>query len=202
MLWAAAYALLMPLLLGWLALSEELRHVNDIAAWVQAVGSVAAIIVAVVVARQSAADATNTQKAEVVRKVELVCSLGWQVHHYAAEVAQNILTNIREMPTQANLDLIVALIDRYPIEQSPSAELALRLANIRRIALAFGEMQGEALHWRAKHFTGNYGNRLARLNDLERELVDEYEQLLACGQRLLDAQPGSRILLPSGSARN
>lgn len=171
------------------------------AAWAQAVFSAAAIFAAIALAVQSSRQAREVQKAEVVRRIELVCSLGWQVQQFVRTVMQRDVAD-PQAPMPTNLEMMVVLIDRYPLEQLPSGEVALRMANIRRLADGFFRAHSR---WVDVRFNdpgkipadGPGREILARLAE---SLESEYDMLLTCAQALLDALPGRRVVLGMDAA--
>ncbi|MDO8409702.1 MAG: hypothetical protein Q7S93_06540 [Phenylobacterium sp.] len=164
------------------------------AAWVQGLGSLAAVGAAILIARQSSLQTRDTQKWEVIRGVELVCSICWQVHHFTMEVLRTE-KDADEVPLPKNLERIIDLLDRFPVDRYPSGEMALRSASIRRIAESFLEAQVDWQNYRAGKPADGRGLDIIR--DLTSEISAEYEGLVRCGQHLLYAQPGKRVFIPA-----
>lgn len=163
------------------------------AAWIQGLGSLAAVFAAIWIAWRSGLQTQMALKRELVVQVELGCSLAWQAYHFCDEVMRNQL-NPLNTPLVGNLDLILELIDRFPVDRHPSGEFALRFANIRRLADGFRYAHRQ---W-GGYVAGKVGdgNALMKMRDLNTEIAKEYRDLVIHAQRLLDAQPGRKVTLP------
>lgn len=166
---------------------------NGTGAMVQAVGSVAAIIATVLIARSDGRATRDLLKSEVVRRTELVCSLAWQMWHFADEVVAQ-KGGPSEAPIPKNLDLIFELVDRFPVDQMPSGEVALRFASVRRLAAGFNDSYRGWIAYR----TGGEGQDprgFQGMVELSREIAEHYDGLIKAAQALLDALPGKRVII-------
>jgi len=104
MIWAAVYALLMPLALGVLANYEGLRRMPDLAAWMQAGGSVLAIGAAIWIDQGSSRRAREARAAsdQKMRDDRILAVM------YCASVLRDIGTAFEAKQFTGNAELVVA----------------------------------------------------------------------------------------------
>lgn len=160
---------------------------------VQAVGSIGAVAVAVLIAKQSADQALRMFCDETVRRVELVCSLGWQILHCAEAI---LLAPGPDEPriVPENMERVAALAQSYPVEQFPSAEMGLRLTGMARSAAAFVKAHRAWLAYLENAESSGLPH-LEAMRRVRAALHVEYGDLVDAGQLIADRLPGRRIAL-------
>lgn len=168
---------------------------EGLAAWVQAVGSVAAILIAVATGWFSGKESRDNAKAELVRRVELVLGLGWHIAHFSRQVT-NTFDQPQEQPSPVNLVTIHEVIDRYPVDQFPSAELAWRLLGMRRLSIAFLDAYQNWLTYRQGVSIAAGGRGPTIMAGLVSEIEAEYLGLAQAGQELLTERGGRKLHIP------
>lgn len=154
--------------------------------WAQFVGGVLAVGVAIWAAWHAGRQTRLMAKAETIRSVELLCSLAYQMVDLV-QASWNTL-KAHEPLAAENFTSILSLYERFPFDRYPSGEMALRLANIHRLAVRY-----------ADDYEGIVSTQATRVPKSMLELVEridgEYEHLLLSARRTLDALPGRRHVL-------
>ena len=169
--------------------------------WAQFIGGMAAVAVAIWAAWHTSHQARLTAKAETIRRIELVCSLSYQMTDLV-DASWNS-AKAREPLATENFDYVLRLYENFPMDSYPSGELALRLAGVHRLAARyFSDYRDlvETLSTRRYNaaFSPDQAERLLvpkSMYELVEQIGKEHDNLLAAGQLALDALPGHRHTL-------
>lgn len=174
--------------------------------WFQAVGSVLAVGAAIFAAWTASQQSRLAAKAEVVRTVELVCSIGYLMNDVSASAFNELKGGSFVVP--ASFEHVSRMFIAFPVERYPSGEMALCLARLNRMTERFGgayfdtvaAMEGNDPRTGAGDVdTRKFVDPLILLQQVE-AISDEYDRLVRVGQAILDRQPGRREVIPSGRA--
>ncbi len=175
------------------------EHTAD---WFAAIGSLAAVAAAIEIARRASLQATMMAKAETVRTIELVCSIGFQI----CDLVEHSWAELKKLDPNddANFAQILTLFEDFPIDRYPSGRMALELANIHRLAGKFRSEHADAVSeipTSATELLYRRSEIVALLPDLApvvEAVSAEYDALLSSGQAILDTLPGRRVVLSGG----
>jgi pimeloyl-ACP methyl ester carboxylesterase len=171
------------------------EHAAD---WAQFIGGMAAVAVAIWAAWHATHQTRLAAKAEEIRRIELVCSLGFQM----VDLVDASWNSVRAHDPLAaeNFDFVLRLYEAFPIDGYPNGELALRLAGIHRLSTRyFSDYRDLVKDLSARRYIAALSPEQAErllvpkaVHDLVVQIGEEYDQLVVAGQRALDALPGRR----------
>ncbi|WEK59417.1 MAG: hypothetical protein P0Y52_07740 [Candidatus Brevundimonas phytovorans] len=173
--------------------------------WFQAVGSVLAVAAAIFAAWTASRQSRLAANAEVVRTVELVCSIGYLM----ADISAAAFNELKEgsYVTPDNFEHVSRMYVAFPVDRYPSGEMALCLARIHRQTEQFKNAYFGTVAATEGHDPRTGDRQLdtrgfvdpLKLYKRVQAISDEYDRLVRIGQAILDQLPGPRTVIPSGN---